>query len=91
MMFILLCDIKPSIKKALEIIKKSNPSELVVLPLFPHYASATSGSVFEDLTKKISKEWVIPSFRYISQYYDHPSFINAWIDAARNYNHQKLR
>ena len=55
MMFILLYDIKPSIKKALEIIKKSNPSELVVLPLF-HYASATSGSVFEDLTKKISKE-----------------------------------
>ena len=79
---------KPSIKKALEAIKKSNPSELIVLPLFPHYASATSGSVFEDLTKKISREWVIPSFRYISQYYDHPSFINAWIDAAQNYNHQ---
>jgi len=79
---------KPSIKKALEVIKKSNPSELIVLPLFPHYASATSGSVFEDLTKKISRAWVIPSFRYISQYYDHPSFIDAWIDAAQNYNHQ---
>ena len=32
----------PSIKNALTKIKESNPSELIVLPLFPHYASATS-------------------------------------------------
>ena len=79
---------KPSIKKALEAIKETNPSELIVLPLFPHYASATTGSVFQELTKKISKEWVIPSVRFISQYYDHPSFINAWVEAANNFNHQ---
>ena len=79
---------KPSIKKTLEAIKKTNPSELIVLPLFPHYASATTGSVFQELTKKISKEWVIPSVRFISQYYDHPSFINAWVVAANNFNHQ---
>jgi ferrochelatase len=40
---------KPSIQKALDKIKQSNPSELVILPLFPHYASATSGSVFEEV------------------------------------------
>ena len=79
---------KPSIKKTLEAIKKTNPSELIVLPLFPHYASATTGSVFQELTKKISKEWVIPSVRFISQYYDHPSFINAWVEAANNINHK---
>ena len=66
---------KPSIQQALDLIKQSNPSELIILPLFPHYASATSGSVFEEVTKKLSKEWVIPSFKFISQYYDHPSFI----------------
>ena len=79
---------KPSIKEALEVIKKTNPSELIVLPLFPHYASATTGSVFQELTKKISKEWVIPSVRFISQYYDHPSFINAWVEGANNFNHK---
>ena len=78
----------PSIKSALTKIKESNPSELIVLPLFPHYASATSGSVFEEITKQISKEWVIPSFRYISQYYNLPSFINAWADAAKSFDMQ---
>ena len=77
---------KPSIQQALCEIKKTNPSELIILPLFPHYASATSGSVFEDVSKKLSREWVIPSFKFISQYYDHPSFIDAWVDAAKDFN-----
>jgi len=77
---------KPSIQEALDKIKLSNPSELVILPLFPHYASATSGSVFEEVTQRLSKEWVIPSFKFISQYYDHPSFIDAWVDAAKDFN-----
>ena len=77
---------KPSILQALTEIKKTNPSELTILPLFPHYASATSGSVFEDVSKQLSREWVIPSFKFISQYYDHPSFIDAWADAAKDFN-----
>ena len=76
----------PSIKKTLDKIKESNPSDLVVLPLFPHYASATTGSVYAEVTKQLSKDWVIPNFSFISQYYDHPDFINAWLDAAKNYN-----
>ena len=77
---------KPSIQQALNEIKETNPSELIILPLFPHYASATSGSVFEYISKNLSREWVIPSFKFISQYYDHPSFIDAWADAAKGYD-----
>ena len=77
---------KPSIQQALNEIKEANPSELIILPLFPHYASATSGSVFEYISKNLSREWVIPSFKFISQYYDHPSFIDAWVDAAQGYD-----
>jgi len=76
----------PSIQQVLDEIKQLNPSELIVLPLFPHYASATSGSVYEEVTKRLSKEWVIPAFKFISQYYDHPSFIDAWVDAAKRFN-----
>lgn len=77
---------KPSIQQALNEIKETNPSELIILPLFPHYASATSGSVFEYISKNLSREWVIPTFKFISQYYDHPSFIDAWVDAAKGYD-----
>ncbi len=76
----------PSIRDVLSEIKLTNPTDLVVLPLFPHYASATSGSVYEEVTKQLSKEWVIPNFNFISQYYDHPAFIDAWVQQAQKYN-----
>ena len=76
----------PSIKNILSEIKKTNPTDVIVFPLFPHYASATSGSVYAEITKQLSKEWVIPNFNFISQYYDHPAFIEAWIKTAKNYD-----
>ena len=76
----------PSIKNTLADIQKTNPTDLIVFPLFPHYASATSGSVYAEVTKQLSKEWVIPNFNFISQYYDHPAFIEAWIKTAKNYD-----
>ena len=76
----------PSIKNVLCKIQKSNPTDLIVFPLFPHYASATSGSVYAEITKQLSKEWVIPNFNFISQYYNHPAFIEAWIKTAQSYD-----
>ena len=76
----------PSIKNTLADIQKTNPTDLIVFPLFPHYASATSGSVYAEVTKQLSKEWVIPNCNFISQYYDHPAFIEAWIKTAQNYD-----
>ena len=76
----------PSIQNVLCEIQKSNPTDLIVFPLFPHYASATSGSVYAEITKQLSKEWVIPNFNFISQYYDHPAFIEAWIKTAQSYD-----
>ena len=76
----------PSIKNTLADIQKTNPTDLIVFPLFPHYASATSGSVYAEVTKQLSREWVIPNFNFISQYYDHPAFIDAWIKTAQNYD-----
>jgi len=76
----------PSIKNTLKIIQETNPSDLVVMPLFPHYASATSGSVYQEVTKQLSRQWVIPNFNFIAQYFDHPAFIKAWVEAAQKHN-----
>ena len=76
----------PSIERILEKILDKNPDELVVLPLFPHYAAATSGSVFEEISRIVSKKWVVPQIRFISQFYDNEKFIDAWIDKAAKFD-----
>ena len=76
----------PSIENTLEKILKRNPDEIIILPLFPHYASATTGSVYEEISRIVSNKWVVPNIRFINQFYDNEKFIDAWIDKASKFN-----
>ena len=75
----------PSIEKALNDILSKNPDELIILPLFPHYAAATTGSVYEEVSRILSKRWVVPKIKFINQFYDNDKFIDAWIDKASKF------
>lgn len=71
----------PSIKEALEEIRVQNVSRLIVLPLFPQYASATTGSVSQKVNEIVNDWQLIPSITHINQFMEHPKFIEAF--AAR--------
>lgn len=77
---------QPSIPDALERIRKSNPQRIIVLPLFPQYASASTGTALEAVMDVVKKWWVIPEIRFISQYWDHPLFVKALLERGRQYD-----
>jgi ferrochelatase len=62
-----------------------NYDRIVVLPLFPQYASASTGSALDEVMCVMRTWWVIPEVRMISQYYDHPSFIDALVARGQQY------
>ena len=64
----------PSIATVLETMRKENYTKIIVLPMFPQYASASTGSALEEVMRVLRTWWVIPEVKLISQYYDHPSF-----------------
>ena len=76
----------PSIDKALESLKEQEVSEIIVFPLFPQYASATTGSIFEEVMRVLKKKELIPSVRFINSYYDHPDVIKLYADKARKHD-----
>ena len=76
---------KPSIKNALEVLKGHYVDRIIVIPLFPQYASATSGSVHEKVMEVISDWQIIPEIKFISQFYEHPKFIEAFAENAKKY------
>ena len=76
----------PSIKSTLNMMLLKNPDEIVILPLFPHYAAATTGSVFKEVTSCLSDKWVVPKITFINQFYDNAKFIEAWLEKAREFD-----
>ena len=76
----------PGMDGVLERMRKKQHQSIILLPLFPQYASATTGSVIEKAMKIISKWWVIPEIKIVGQFYDDENFINSFAERARQFN-----
>jgi ferrochelatase len=76
----------PSLNAVLENIRKKQHEKLIIIPMFPQYASASTGSVIEKVMNIVSKWWVIPEIKFISQFYDNEDFINSFVEIAKKYN-----
>ena len=77
---------QPSLDKVLAEMQQQNYDKIIVLPLFPHYASSSSGSAIQRALEIISKWWVIPELQVINQFYDAPFYIQTLADQARKHD-----
>ena len=78
----------PSIEEGLEQLKGCK--RMIILPLFPQYASATTGSVHQKIFETLSKWFAIPEVRFVSQFPDHPNLIEAFAERAHEWNLQEF-
>jgi ferrochelatase len=76
----------PSIKSVLEKLRQQQPEKIYVLPLYPQYASSSTGSTIEEVLKQIKSWEVIPNLTIISKFYQHPKFIEALLVEAKKHN-----
>ncbi|MDA0193740.1 MAG: ferrochelatase [Bacteroidetes bacterium] len=75
----------PGIQSALDELRQANVSQIIVIPLFPQYASASTGSVV-DKVMEITKEWqVIPTIKFINNFVEEDLFIEAWSEIGAKY------
>jgi protoporphyrin/coproporphyrin ferrochelatase len=76
----------PSMENVLEKMRLENYDRIIIFPLFPQYASATTGSAIEKAIKIITKWWVIPELDVINQFYENDDYINTITNIAAKYN-----
>ena len=68
----------PSVREGLVSLK--NCSSIHVIPLFPQYASASTGSV-QDKVMEIVKDWqIIPDIKFTSQFFEEELFLETIVD-----------
>lgn len=76
----------PSIAAALEKLKKAAVSEIIIFPLFPQYASATTGSVHQNVMEYIKKWNVIPKLTFINSFPEDAGFVEAFCERGKQYD-----
>jgi len=79
----------PSIESAALNLQKANVDRIVIFPLFPQYASASSGSAIEEAMRVISQWNTVPEVVSISSYHDHPKLIKVFAENAMKHEMEK--
>lgn len=75
----------PSIASALANLKAGLVESIQVIPLFPQYASASTGSVMQLVMELVSKWQTVPPLSFINSFHDNELMIKVFADNARKY------
>jgi ferrochelatase len=73
----------PSIADGLEALRQRGVDRIVVFPLFPQYASASTGSALECVYGEVARRWNTPSISVVPPFYDDPAFIEPFLESGR--------
>jgi ferrochelatase len=72
---------RPSLESALG--ELADCERVIALPLYPQYASASTGTALERLYQLAAEGLVVPSIAVVPPFYEHPAFIDAVAAVAR--------
>lgn len=74
---------EPSIAAAMKALEDWGARRVLVLPLYPQYAASTTGSTYDAVFAALSRTRHVPDLRLVSDYHDHPGYIEALAQSVR--------
>ena len=75
----------PSLKSVLDKLAH-RVEKLIAIPLYPHYASSSTGSTVEKLMQEMKNFNVIPDVKIQGPFFNHPEFIKAFAAIMKKQN-----
>ncbi len=73
----------PSLPSVLDEMKHAGVDHIIVLPLYPQYASSSTGSTLEELYRLCGAEWNAPSLAVIPPFYGEDVYLDCVATVAR--------
>ncbi len=76
---------QPSIDQAIDRLRAENIQRLLVLPMYPQYSATTTASVFDAVTRSLSRLRWLPEVRFINDYCNEPGWLDAIAHSIKQY------
>jgi ferrochelatase len=75
----------PPLDEAITLLQKEGVRRLLVLPLYPQYSAASTGSAFDAATQALQTLRWPPELRFVNDYHDDARYIDALAASVRTY------
>ena len=79
----------PAIDDAVDKLVERGVRRILVLPLYPQYSGTTTASVYDAVSRKLSRMRWVPEIRFVGSYHDDPGYIASLANSVREYRAQK--
>jgi len=73
----------PSIESAVRELRDWGADRLLLFPLYPQYAGATTGSTYDEVFRQLSMLRFVPALRVVPPYFAHAAYIESLAESAR--------
>ena len=73
----------PSVASVLDDLKAGGVQRVLMLPLYPQYAAATTASAQDAVMAWSARQRRMPEWRFVNHYHDHPGYIQALAGRVR--------
>jgi ferrochelatase len=67
----------PAVGEVVAQAKAAGAQRVLILPAYPQYSGTTTASVFDAVYDWARRTRWVPEFRFVNQYHDHPTYIQA--------------
>jgi len=75
---------QPDVEVAVDALVRAGVSRIRVLPLFPQYASASTGSALQRVLEAVAARWNVPPVEVVAESYcEDPGYVAAMAEVAR--------
>ncbi len=68
---------EPSVSDALRRLRTLGAQRILVVPLFPQYCGASTGSVYDQVMEELKRWRWLPELRFVAEYHDYPRYIES--------------
>ena len=76
---------EPALAPAIAALQAAGVRRLLVLPLYPQFSAASTGSAFDAVTRALTRLRWPPELRFVNDYHDDANYIDALATSVREY------
>ncbi len=75
----------PSIESGLDKLRAANARRIIILPLYPQYSAATTGSTFDAIADQLKQWRWVPELRMVNHYHEDEGYIDAIANSIKQH------
>ena len=66
-----------TVPEAIGSLRKAGADGILAVPMFPQYCGASTGAVFDQVSRALGRMRSVPALKFVSNYHDDPAYIGA--------------